>query len=122
MRIFGWLLKLSTGLAILAGLSVVFVYYLASRSLPDYDKTLDVAGISQEVRIIRDTANVPHIFGETDEDVFFGLGYVHAQDRLWQMLTNRRTVQGRLSEVFGSRTLYIDKLVRTLGLYEAATA
>ena len=122
MRIFGWLLKLSTGLAILAGLSVVFVYYLASRSLPDYDKTLDVSGISQEVRIIRDTANVPHIFGETDEDVFFGLGYVHAQDRLWQMLTNRRTVQGRLSEVFGSRTLYIDKLVRTLGLYEAATA
>jgi len=122
MRIFGWLLKLSTGLAILAGLSVVFVYYLASRSLPDYDKTLDVAGISQEVRIIRDTANVPHIFGETNEDVFFGLGYVHAQDRLWQMLTNRRTVQGRLSEVFGSRTLYIDKLVRTLGLYEAATA
>lgn len=122
MRIFRWLLKLSTGLAILAGLSVVFVYYLASRSLPDYDKTIEVAGISSDVRIVRDTANVPHIFGATDGDVYFGLGYVHAQDRLWQMLTVRRTVQGRMSEVFGSRTLYIDRLLRTLGLYEAASS
>jgi penicillin G amidase len=122
MRLFRWLLRLSTGLAILAGLSVLFVYYLASRSLPDYDQTVKVSGISEQVRIVRDTANVPHIFGETDTDVFFGLGYVHAQDRLWQMLTVRRTVQGRMSEVFGERTLYIDKLLRQLGLYEAATA
>ena len=101
MRVFRLLLKLSTSLAILAGLTVVFVYYLASRSLPDYDKTIDVQGILGDVRIVRDTANVPHIFGSSDGDVFFGLGYVHAQDRLWQMLTVRRTVQGRMSEVFG---------------------
>ena len=121
MRVFRLLLKLSTSLAILAGLTVVFVYYLASRSLPDYDKTIDVQGISADVRIVRDTANVPHIFGANDRDVYFGLGYVHAQDRLWQMLTIRRTVQGRMSEVFGARTLYIDKLLRTLDLYGAAT-
>ena len=121
MRVFRLLLKLSTSLAILAGLMVVFVYYLASRSLPDYDKTIDVQGISADVRIVRDTANVPHIFGANDRDVYFGLGYVHAQDRLWQMLTIRRTVQGRMSEVFGARTLYIDKLLRTLDLYGAAT-
>ncbi|MDG2259113.1 MAG: penicillin acylase family protein [Paracoccaceae bacterium] len=121
MRVFRLLLKLSTSLAILAGLTVVFVYYLASRSLPDYDKTIDVQGILGDVRIVRDTANVPHIFGSSDGDVFFGLGYVHAQDRLWQMLTVRRTVQGRMSEVFGERTLYIDKLLRTLDLYGAAT-
>jgi len=121
MRVFRWLLRLSTGLAIVAGLAIVLVYYLASRSLPEYDKTVSVQGISSDVRIVRDTANVPHIYGETDQDVMFGLGYVHAQDRLWQMLVLRRTVQGRMSEVFGERTLYIDTLLRRLGLYEAAT-
>ena len=120
MRVFRWLLKLSTGLVILTGLSVVLVYYLASRSLPEYDKTVRVEGVSSDIRIVRDTANVPHIFGQSNEDVMFGLGYVHAQDRLWQMLVIRRTVQGRMSEVFGERTLYIDTLLRRLGLYEAA--
>lgn len=122
MRLFRWLIRISTALAVLAGLAVILVYYLASRSLPEYDKTLDVAGVSAPVRIVRDTANVPHIFGETDEDVFFGLGYVHAQDRFWQMLTMRRTVQGRLSEIFGERTVSIDRILRRLDLYGAALA
>ena len=121
MLLFRWLIRISTAVVVLAGAAVILVYYLASRSLPDYDKTLDVAGISQPVRIVRDTANVPHIFGENDKDVFFGLGYVHAQDRLWQMLVLRRTVQGRLSELFGERTVYIDTLLRHLDLYGAAT-
>ena len=121
MRVFRWLLRISTTMVMLVGLAVVLVYYLASRSLPEYDKSLEVAGISNPVRIVRDTANVPHIFADADEDVFFGLGYVHAQDRLWQMLMLRRTVQGRLSELFGERTLNIDKLLRRLDLYGAAT-
>jgi len=122
MLLFRWLIRISTAVVVLAGAAVILVYYLASRSLPDYDKTLDVTGISQPVRIVRDTANVPHIFGENDKDVFFGLGYVHAQDRLWQMLVLRRTVQGRLSELFGERTVYIDTLLRHLDLYGAATS
>ena len=69
---------------------------------------------------MRDNANVPHIFGQTDTDVFFALGYAHAQDRLWQMMMLRRTVQGRLSELFGPRTLEIDRLLRHLDLYTAA--
>tara|TARA_R110000868_G_scaffold408790_3_gene692704 strand:+ start:73360 stop:75798 length:2439 start_codon:yes stop_codon:yes gene_type:complete len=105
---------------VLAVLAVVGVYYLASRSLPDYDKTLSVKGISAPVEIVRDNANVPHIFGKSDADVYFGLGYAHAQDRLWQMITMRRTVQGRLSEVFGTRTLAIDKLMRRYDLYALA--
>ncbi len=113
---FQWLLRIASGLVILTVLAVMLVYFLASRSLPTYDKTLDVKGITQPVEIVRNNANVPHIFGETDPDVFFGLGYAHAQDRLWQMLTMRRTAQGRLSEVFGPRTLDIDKLMRRLDL------
>ncbi|RBI84947.1 penicillin acylase family protein [Rhodosalinus halophilus] len=120
--VFRWLLRIATALVALVALAAVVVYYLASRSLPDYDKSLPVAGISAPVEIVRDTANVPHIFGQADADVFFGLGYAHAQDRLWQMVVLRRTVQGRLSEKFGARTLEVDTLLRRLDLYRLAQA
>ncbi|MDF1855821.1 penicillin acylase family protein [Pseudooceanicola sp.] len=118
--VFRWLLRLAAAMVVVAVVGVATVYYLASRSLPDYNKTLQVSGLTGEVEILRDHANVPHIFGASDADVFFGLGYAHAQDRLWQMITMRRTAQGRLSEVFGLRTLAIDKLVRRLDLYALA--
>ncbi len=118
--VFKWLLRLTGGMILLALLALLSVYYLASRSLPDYSKDLKVTGITAPVEIVRDHANVPHIFGQSDEDVFFGLGYAHAQDRLWQMVTQRRTVQGRLSEVFGPRTVASDKMMRRLDLYPLA--
>ena len=114
--LFKWLFRLATALVVLCLLAVAAVYYLASRSLPDYDKELAVRGIDGPVEIVRNNANVPHIFGAGDADVFFGLGYAHAQDRLWQMTLLRRTVQGRLSEVFGTRTVETDKLLRRLDL------
>ncbi|MFY0680039.1 MAG: penicillin acylase family protein [Thalassovita sp.] len=117
---FRWLLWVTSGLIVLAVVALLGVYYLAARSLPDYDNTLSVTGITTPVEIARDNANVPHIFADTDADVFFGLGYAHAQDRLWQMVTTRRTVQGRLSEVFGVRTVEIDALMRRLDLYALA--
>ncbi|MCF2903954.1 penicillin acylase family protein [Octadecabacter sp. CECT 8868] len=115
--IFRWLIRLASALIMLAVATFALAYYFASRSLPDYDGTVEVAGISAPVEIVRDNANVPHIFGETDEDVFFALGMAHAQDRLWQMTMLRRTAQGRLSEIFGERTLPIDSLIRRLDLY-----
>ncbi|MGJ8611697.1 MAG: penicillin acylase family protein, partial [Octadecabacter sp.] len=115
--VFRWLIRLASALIILTVAVFALAYYFASRSLPDYDGTLQVAGISAPVEIVRDNANVPHIFGQTDEDVFYALGLAHAQDRLWQMTMLRRTAQGRLSEMFGARTLPIDSLVRRLDLY-----
>jgi penicillin amidase len=115
--VFRWLIRLASALIVLAVAVFTLAYYFVSRSLPDYEGTLDVAGISAPVEIVRDNANVPHIFGETDEDVFFALGLAHAQDRLWQMTMLRRTAQGRLSELFGMRTLPIDQLIRRLDLY-----
>ena len=120
--IFRWLLRIASGLIVLAVLAVVMIYYLASRSLPDYDAILGVPYLTAPVEIVRDSANVPHIFGEADADVFYALGYAHAQDRLWQMMMMRRTVQGRLSEVFGPATLNIDQLMRRLDLYPRAVA
>ncbi len=118
--LFRWLFRIASALVALIVLGVILAYYFAAQSLPDYDQTLEVAGISAPVEIIRDQSAVPHVLGQTDEDVFFGLGYAHAQDRLWQMTILRRTAQGRLSEVFGARTLKIDKLLRRLDFYHLA--
>ncbi|MCR9127294.1 MAG: penicillin acylase family protein [Rhodobacteraceae bacterium] len=120
--VFRWLFRIAAGLVTLVVLVIAMVYYLASQSLPDYGKRLKVAGVAAPVEIVRDNANVPHVFGSGDGDVFFGLGYAHAQDRLWQMTVLRRTAQGRLSEVFGQRTLGIDTLLRRLDLYRLAVA
>jgi penicillin amidase len=118
--IFRWLMRLTGGLILLAVLGVVAVYYFASRSLPDYDQTVSVDGLRAPIEIVRDTANVPHIFAGDDPSVFFGLGFAHAQDRLWQMTMLRRTAQGRLSEMFGDATVSVDTLLRRLDLYRLA--
>lgn len=118
--IFQWLMRLATVLIVLSVVALVGVYWLASRSLPDYDDTVTVPNLRAEVEIVRDNANVPHIFAQNDLDVFYGLGFAHAQDRLWQMITLRRTVQGRLSEVFGSATVNTDRLLRRFDLYTLA--
>ncbi|WP_306004979.1 penicillin acylase family protein [Aquicoccus porphyridii] len=120
VKIFRWLMRITVAVLVLVGLVVGAVYYFASRSLPDYDKRLTVEGLDTPVEILRDHSNVPHIFSDDDTGVFFGLGYAHAQDRLWQMMVMRRTVQGRLSEVFGARTVEIDKLLRRFDLYRLA--
>ncbi|SEL58211.1 penicillin amidase [Roseivivax marinus] len=118
--LFRWLLRLASLAIVLAVVAVALVYYLASRSLPDYSKELSVAGLTADVEIVRDNSNVPHIFARSDRDAYFGLGYAHAQDRLWQMMLLRRTAQGRLSELFGRRTLETDSLIRRLDLYNLA--
>lgn len=117
---FRWLVRVFLALAALAVLTLGISYYFLTRSLPDYNESFSLRGISGPVEIVRNNANVPHIFGKTDEDVFFALGFAHAQDRLWQMTMLRRTAQGRLSEVFGERTLRIDELLRRFDLYTLA--
>ena len=119
---FRWLVRIAAALIILSVLAVAGVYYFASRSLPDYNRTVTVRGLSAPVEIIRDNSNVPHIFGNTDRDVFFALGYAHTQDRLWQMTMMRRTAQGRLSELFGETTVPIDSFIRRLDVYGLARA
>ena len=121
-RLFTWLVRIVMTLLALAVLAAFGIWYFATRSLPDYDATYQMEGLSAPVEIVRTTEDVPHIFGKTDADVYFALGLAHAQDRLWQMTLARRTVQGRLSEVFGATTLKTDELMRRLDLYGAAQA
>ena len=121
-RVFVWLMRITLSVAAVAGLLVFFAHFFLSRSLPDYSKTVEFSHVTEKIEIVRDTANVPHIFGKNDQDTLFALGYVHAQDRLWQMTMLRRTAQGRLSELFGAETLTVDMVVRRLGIYSASRA
>ena len=121
-RVFAWLMRITLSVAAIAGLLVSFAYFILSQSLPDYSKTIEFSHVTEKIEIVRDTANVPHIFGKNDQDTLFALGYVHAQDRLWQMTMLRRTAQGRLSELFGAETLTVDMVVRRLGIYSASRA
>ncbi len=105
----------------LAFVSVLIVTWLRT-SLPEIDGTLALRGLGGPVEVIRDANGVPHIFADRVNDAYFGLGFTHAQDRLWQMEMTRRIGAGRLSEIFGNRTLKIDRFIRTLGLYRAAQA
>jgi hypothetical protein len=117
---FRWLIRIVSGLIGLGVIATLLAYYILSRSLVDYDEDFTVAGISAPVEIVRNNDNVPHIFGKTDEDVFYALGFAHAQDRLWQMTMLRRTAQGRLSELFGPSTVKVDELMRRYDLYGLA--
>lgn len=92
------------------------------RSLPTRDGTVRVAGLHQGVGVIRDPDGIPHIRASTERDAIFTLGYVHAQDRFWQMEFQRRLASGRLSEVLGPAALETDRLMRTIGFSRAAAA
>ncbi|PWE26871.1 penicillin acylase family protein [Pararhodobacter marinus] len=120
LTLFRWLLRIATALVVLTVVIVVGVYYFLSRSVPDYDTTWRLRGVSETVEIARNTWAVPHIFAQNDADAFYALGFAHAQDRLWQMTVLRRTAQGRLSELFGDRTIRTDELMRRLDLYTLA--
>jgi penicillin amidase len=108
------------GLALIAGLIWASVKLLLRQSLPQYSGRIEVSGLNGTVTISRDSFGVPTIQAETLEDVLFGQGFVHAQDRLWQMELNRRVGAGRLAEIFGTAALNADIFLRRLGLRQAA--
>jgi penicillin amidase len=112
-------------LAVVAGLltvAVIGTYLSVRRSLPTIHGTTTVPGISAPIDIIRDADAIPHIFATTKADALFGLGYAHAQDRLWQMEFQRRIGYGRLCEIFGAAALPQDRFLRTVGFGRAAKA
>ena len=116
-RILKWLGIGLAALAVLAGAVAGLGYALLRNTVPATSGALAIAGLSAPVEVVRDQEGVPHIFAKTTDDLYMALGFVHAQDRLWQMELQRRTGQGRLSEIFGERTFTADVFLRTLDLY-----
>lgn len=127
------LARLAVGLAkFVAGTVLAVLVFLTGAffqvrgALPPYSGHIEAAGLKAPVEILRDKNAVPHIIAGSIEDAAFGLGYVHAQDRFWQMEMLRRLGQGRLSELLpprliGSGIVDTDRTMRGLGLYRRAT-
>ena len=106
---------------ILIGILFSLAYFIFAQLMsPAYQGEKTLAPLEEQVSVYFDTYGVPHIYGETEKDVFTALGYVHAQDRLWQMEVIRRIAAGRLSELFGEDLLETDQLFLTLGIEDAS--
>lgn len=107
---------------VVAPLLVLLAYGYSSlqKSLPQEEGVVSLSGIESSVKVVRDKNSIPHIFAANDYDAYFALGYVHAQDRLWQMNFAIRLATGRLSEILGRESLQSDKFMRTLGLKRAS--
>lgn len=99
-------------LLVLAAAWALSLWVAMGRSRPLLEGTLPVAGLSAPVTIARDAAGVPTISGATREDVAYGLGFLHGQERFFQMEALRRAAAGELSELLGPPTLAIDRQVR----------
>src|SRR5580765_2296691 len=114
------LIRLMAVLLLLAIVAAGAGYLYLRQSLPQMSGEIAVSGVAGPVDIVRDADAIPHIFAATKADALFGLGYVHAQDRLWQLEFQRRIGHGRLSEIFGEATIPQDRFRRTVGFGRAA--
>ncbi len=100
--------------------TVVIGYVYLKATKTTYSGELKFSGLHSPVEVLYDTYGIPHIYAQNAEDAYYTLGYVHAQDRLFQMEMLRRAAAGRLSEVLGPDLLKTDKLFRTLGINKFA--
>ncbi len=105
---------------VLVSATGAIVAVLTIRGFPTTTGTLTIPGLDHSVSVLRDAAGIPWIEAQTTHDLFLAQGYVHAQDRMWQMEVWRHISAGRLSELFGSSTLTEDRFIRTLGWRQAA--
>ena len=116
------ILRVSAWLALLLGLVLAAAYAYLRQSLPKTEGEIRLAGLAAPVEVLRDRYGIPHIFAAGLEDANFALGFVHAQDRLWQMEMSRRIAAGRVAEIAGAGALETDRFLRTLGVRRAAEA
>jgi penicillin amidase len=117
-----WWQKTIATAAGLAGLAGGAYYMLMRRPLPQTKGDLHLQGLHETVEVITDRYGVPHIYAQNEDDLFFAQGFVHAQERLWQMELNRRIGSGQLAEIFGEIALETDRFARRLGMHRASAA
>ena len=111
--------KLKKALLVIASVLLIVhirVFNFINSLKPDYDGEKTLSNLDNEVNVYFDTYGIPHIYADKQEDALRALGYVHAQDRLWQMELLRRVAKGKLSEVFGKDLLETDKFFLSLGI------
>src|SRR5947209_11829057 len=112
------LLVVALATATVAGLG--WVYFTARSVLPQLDGSIQLAGLSAPVSVLRDAQGVPHIRAQNMSDLLFAQGYVTAQDRLWQLDITRRYASGQVAEILGKDFLLHDRQQRILSLQQVA--
>ena len=112
------LIKIAKFLLAIIIVLVIVAYFFINSLKPTYEGSQSLAGLKSETTVKFDDYGVPHIYAENEEDAMRSLGYVHAQDRLWQMELLRRIAPGKLSEVFGEATVKNDLFFAGLGIEE----
>ncbi len=121
MALFQSILLACLVLLLVAGGFLIYVYrWLLTRSVPDIQGKVELPCLDGTVVVKRDRHGIPHIHAESEADLFRAQGYVHAQDRMWQMEQTRRIVRGTLSELVGEAALPTDQYIRTLGIWRSA--
>ena len=115
-----WWKKTLLAVAGLAGVSGGAYYLVTRRPVPKKKGKVNFTGLHETVEIITDRYGVPHIYAQNEDDLYFAQGYMHAQERLWQMEFNRRIGSGRLSEIFGEIAIEADRFSRRIGMHRAA--
>ncbi|MEO2052030.1 MAG: penicillin acylase family protein, partial [Allomuricauda sp.] len=108
--------KVLLALAVLIVLLIVGIFIFFNTLKPDYKGTKSLANLQNEVKVYYDNYGIPHIYADDESDALRALGYVHAQDRLWQMELLRRVAKGRIAEVFGADFVKTDKFFLSLGI------
>ena len=110
-----WTAWAALGLVLVLLLVAAAVVGVVRRPLPQTDGEVEVPGLSARVEVIRDDHGIPQIYADTDADLMFAQGFVHAQERFFEMDFRRHVTAGRLSEIFGQDTLETDTFIRTMG-------
>jgi penicillin amidase len=105
-------------LLLIAGTGGTVLWARSARPLVDGE--IAVPGLASSVEILRDSLGVPHVWAADEESLLFAQGWVHAQDRLWQMELFRHVAEGRLAEILGPDLVETDRFLRTVGLWRAA--
>lgn len=95
-----------------------YINHLSKKAIPDYNQTVELRGLTDEVSVYRDSLAIPHIYAKNEADLYRTVGFVMAQDRMWQMDLLRRVTQGRLSEIFGKDLVNTDLFLRALRIPE----
>ena len=112
--------KLIILVAAILTFALLGVYLWLHSSVPCYEGTMSLSGLQKEVTVHFDDFGVPHIKAENNHDLFMAFGYVHAQERLFQMEMMRRAGSGTLAEIIGQPMIKVDRVFLSLGMKEYA--
>lgn len=119
-KILKWNARAAAAVLVLILMALIALWLYIRTTIPDWIGEIEIASLEKPVHIIRDDYGIPHIYADTEEDLYFTAGFIHASERLFQMDVSRRYTAGTLAEIMGKRSVTSDKKMRVLNLQRIA--